>query len=258
MASLRGSRREGVVPAGRSLTWSGNPGVPHNTLVPMRNWITARAPEAALLAIDAPILAPNPPGTAREADRLTTRLFGRYHAGVYPANRKVCARPIRLSRKLARLGFSPDPWLAPGERVRRQLEFYPHSSLVALLSLPRIIKYKKGPVASRCRGLLLLQKALAKLARLDPSLAPSVALRALLSTPPSRLAGRSLKRLEDELDAAFLAYLAAYYWRWGLARSAVLGDLRSGYILSVLLDPGKDRRAKSRQVLNVVTFGTPS
>lgn len=187
------------------------------------------------MAIDAPIIAPNPPGTAREADRLMTRHFGRYHAGVYPANRKVCARPVRLSRKLARLGFSPDPWLNPGESIRRQIEVFPHSSLVALLGLRRIIKYKKGPVAARRLGLRELQRALCRLAELDPPLASSPAFAALVSTRPSGRAVRGLKRLEDELDAAFLAYVAAFYWRWGLRRCVVLGDLSGGYILTIAL-----------------------
>lgn len=201
----------------------------------LARWIRSRAHGPSLIAIDAPIIAPNPAGTAREADRLMTRRFGRFHAGVYPANRERCARPIRLSRKLEQMGFTPNPEMHPGPAARLQLEFYPHSSLVALLGLPRIIKYKKGPVAARQHGLRQLQNAIRRLGLLEPRLEPSPVLRSLLEANPSNLAGRSLKRLEDQLDALLLSYLAAYYWCWGLSRCEVLGDQRGGYIVTVRL-----------------------
>ena len=199
-------------------------------------WIRERAPAAALIAIDAPLIAPNRAGTARDADRALTRVFGRFQAGVYPANRERAARPIAFRRKLERLGFSADPRLPsprPESGIRRQLEFYPHSSMVALFELPAIVKYKKGSVGARRRGLRRLQRMLGSLGRREPALERSPALRRLLSTPPRTLRGRALKQLEDELDAVFLAYLAAYYWRWGLGRCALFGEVRSGYILTI-------------------------
>jgi predicted RNase H-like nuclease len=197
------------------------------------NLIRAWCPGPALLAIDAPIIAPNPPGTMREADREMTRLFGRYHAGVYPANRLRCARPIGLRRKLARLGFSPDPVLPPqGSFIRRQIEMFPHSSAVALFGLKRIIKYKKGSVAQRRRGLVELQRTLGRLEGFRPPLAREATLESLVRRSPRRLEGRALKRLEDELDGIFLAYLAASYWTWGLERYAVVGTLERGYIVT--------------------------
>lgn len=199
-------------------------------------WIASRTrlqDGPVLIAIDAPIIAPNPPGTSREADRLMTRLFGRFHAGAYPANRERSARPISLRKTLETMGFSPDPKLPVEGSVRRLLEFYPHSSMVALLGRSRIIKYKKGPVAERRRGLGCLQSAVSSLARLEPSLHSSPALDALLGSDPFGLAGRSLKRLEDLLDSVVLAYLAAYYWCWGLERCQILGDVEGGYIVTV-------------------------
>jgi predicted RNase H-like nuclease len=203
-------------------------------------WVEERAPESALLAIDAPLIAPNPPRTSRPADRALSRAFGRFHAGVYPANRERSARPIRLRLQLEELGFSADPRLPhrryEAGRIRRQIEFYPHSSLVALFGLPRIIKYKKGTVAERRRGLRRLQRTLSRLAGFEPALAPSGLPRALLESAPGRRAGRELKRLEDELDAVFLSYLAAYYWYWGLERCKLFGELGSGYILTAFAD----------------------
>jgi len=213
-------------------------------------WIRKRSPAAALIAVDAPLIAPNRAGTAREADRALTRVFGRFQAGAYPANRERSARPIALRRKLERLGFSADPRL-PATRhaasIRRQLEFYPHSSMVALFKLPAIVKYKKGSVEARRRGLRRLQRLLGSLGRQEPALELSPTLRRLLTTPPRTLGGRALKQLEDQLDAAFLAYLAAYYWRWGLGPCALFGDVRSGYILTV--SPGSSRESPSGAAL---------
>jgi predicted RNase H-like nuclease len=65
-------------------------------------------------------------------------------------------------------------------------------------------------------------------------------LKELVQASPWHLVGRSLKRLEDRLDAVILAYLAAYYYRWGLDRCMVVGGRRQGYIVTVR-PPGDGR-----------------
>lgn len=194
-------------------------------------WVEACGGDDVWLGIDAPIIARNPPGTSRPADKMVSARFARYHAGVYPANRVRCERPIRLCRKLRRRGFSSNPWL-PGRGGRRQLEIFPHLVQVAFFERPRIIKYKKGPVQARQAGLAEFQAAIeTHLARQDPPLLPSPELAGLLSDDPRALRGSALKSLEDRLDALLCAYMALYFHAWGRTRCEVIGDHAEGYII---------------------------
>jgi predicted RNase H-like nuclease len=178
-----------------------------------------------LVAIDAPIIAPNAPGTSRPADREVTRIYGRFDAGVYPANRERCARPIELARELQDLGFSLDP-LDVARRVPRvALEVYPHAAAVGLFGLERIVKYKKGRVAQRRAGLVRWKELLEReLPRLPLPVQPPVV------EDPQSLRGRSLKDLEDRLDAMLCAAMAAHYWNMPQA-CTIAGDVENGYIL---------------------------
>jgi predicted RNase H-like nuclease len=195
------------------------------------SWIERHARQTTWLGIDAPIIAPNPPKTARPVDKSVSSLFGRFHAGVYPGNRERCARPIRLCRKLAVRGFSPDPF-SRARCERLQLEIFPHLVQVALLARSRIIKYKKGRKLRRARGLKELQRTIAEyLPRLTPPLKRSAKLDALLDTDPRTLKGKRLKGLEDQIDALLCAYMALYFWFWGDEKCQVFGDLESGYII---------------------------
>ena len=195
-------------------------------------WVEACGGNDVWLGIDAPIIARNPPGTSRPADKMVSARFGRYHAGVYPANRVRCERPIRLCRKLRRRGFSSNPFL-PGRGGRRQLETFPHLVQVAFFERPRIIKYKKGPVSARQAGLSEFQTAIGTyLTGQDPPLLPSRALSHLLREDPKALRGAALKSLEDRLDALLCAYTAFYFHTWGETRCEVIGDHAQGYIIA--------------------------
>jgi predicted RNase H-like nuclease len=195
------------------------------------SWIEGHTRRTTWLGIDAPIIAPNPPKTARPVDKIVSSLFGRFHAGVYPGNRERCARPIRLCRKLTARGFSPDPF-SSGRRERVQLEIFPHLVQVALLARSRIIKYKKGAKLHRAKGLKELQRTIAEyLPRLTPPLKDSANLHALLGADPRMLKGKQLKALEDQVDALLCAYMTLYFWFWGEEKCQVFGDLASGYII---------------------------
>ena len=185
-----------------------------------------------LLAIDGPIIAPNAAGTSRACDKAVSRDFGRFHAGTYPANRELSVRPIRLRKALQRDGFSPDPSLPSHSPCRRQLEIFPHPAQVVLFHRKRIIKYKKGPVASKRAGLTELIESVRKyLCNETPPLLDSPALTALFDTDISALRGRMMKNFEDRVDALLCAYMAAYYWRWREERCRVYGDVKAGYII---------------------------
>lgn len=194
-------------------------------------WIVERTGETTWVGVDAPIIAPNPPKTSRPADKIVTSLFGRFHAGVCPGNRERCARPIRLCKKLAARGFSPDPFL-PSRSGRRQLEIFPHLAQIAFFGRKRIIKYKKGNVQQKRNGLRTLQQTIAKcLPKQNPPLLSSEPLMGLVTHDPKTLGGRTLKGLEDRLDALLCAYMTLYFWAWGKEKCEVFGDLKSGYII---------------------------
>lgn len=177
-----------------------------------------------LLAIDAPLIAPNPGGTARPADREVTRRFARFHAGAYPANRDLCPRPLGLAARLESRGFSLDPNDALQGRPTA-VELFPHAAAVGLFGLDRIFKYKKGPVAARRRELARFQELLRReLPRLPSPVEPPP------EDPVDLLRGRALKAREDLLDAHLCAAAAAAF----LANPdefETLGDLESGYVL---------------------------
>ncbi len=193
-----------------------------------------RPDEPALAAIDAPIVCPNLTGT-RPVDRLTHTLFHREHAACHPANLTKCPRPPRiLARLAADLGFAAG-WSLPPNEIRKSkieapaprlaAEVYPHPAMVRLFRLPRIIKYKKGPVAARRLEFRRLQRLLtALLATEFPFLALDADTPALLATPWT-------KPVEDRTDALFCALLALWHVHHAGTRSEVLGDLASGFIL---------------------------
>jgi predicted RNase H-like nuclease len=171
------------------------------------------------------LIAPNPQGTGRPADREVSRRFGRFEAGAYPANAAVCARPVRLAAKLVARGFTLDPaGVAAGRPTA--LEVCPHAATIGLFDLQRTIKYKKGRVADKRAGLTTLQDLLhARLPR-----HPVVPIEPFPKEDPASLAGRALKGLEDRLDAVVCAAVGAHF-RADPRNWHVLGDTAAGYIV---------------------------
>jgi predicted RNase H-like nuclease len=158
----------------------------------------------AFVTIDAPIVCPNRTGT-RPVDRLTHTLFHREHAACHPAN-------------------STKGWeIQPGKRI--VAEVYPHPAMVRMFRLPRIVKYKKGPVAHRRSEFRRLQNLIASaISELFPSLGLTPNVTSLLREPWS-------KPVEDKTDALFCALIGLWHWQHRGARSEVIGNLRSGFIL---------------------------
>ena len=174
------------------------------------------------LTVDAPLIIPNRTGT-RPVDRLTHVLSHREHAGCHPANGERCPRPLRLMKKLRRMDFQCGWELT---RARGMVaEVYPHPALVRFLKLPRIIKYKHGPVAGRRGEFRRLQAGLrTALKELFPSLVLNDEARALLERSWT-------KETEDLTDALVCALIGLWRWMCGGRRSQVLGDRRTGFIL---------------------------
>ncbi len=192
------------------------------------DWIEQQAPasRAAMVAVDAPTIIPNPSGM-REPDRQAHKQFGKYHAGCYPANQGLAFAPqlMAFGQALTDCGFAHAPTLEHQQVGRYQIEFFPHPAMVHLFGLARILKYKKGRIAqrrqelSRLRSLILLHL---------PHHTPRLDVTDLPAIPSG---GAALKAVEDQLDSIVCAYGAAHWWYWGHHRNQVLGDLNAGYIV---------------------------
>lgn len=204
-------------------------------------WIDRDAPavQAAMVAVDAPLIIPNPRGM-RPCDRQSHQVLGRYHAGCYPANQQspFASHTTGFSAALSQRGFRHAPAIAPQEPGRFQIEVFPHATAIALFQLGQIIKYKKGRLAERAKGLARLRDLMATHL---PHCEPPLALNLSAEIPTT---GQGLKALEDQLDAVLCAYTAAYWWYWGRDRHWVLGSesfspepapadayLKTGYIV---------------------------
>lgn len=197
--------------------------------------------EPAIIAVDAPTIIANLTGM-READKLTHKHFGRYHAGCYPANlsRPFAQKTVEFGLCLEARGFVHSPTIEAKKLGRYQIEVYPHPATINLFKLDRIIKYKKGKLAERQLELMkLCQYILDILPSLEPSLNLSCSTGKMplncgtgilpVSETPTSVA--TLKALEDQLDALLCAYIGAHWWYWGIERNLVLGDRATGYIV---------------------------
>lgn len=194
-----------------------------NILNWLDNWVSPTQP--ALIAVDAPTLIPNLTGM-RLPDKLTHKHFGRYHAGCYPANlgHPFAQRTVEFGLSLEARGFQHAPTITPQALGRYQIEVFPHPAMVHLFNLTRILKYKKGKLASRRLELIKLRQYILDIL---PSLEPSLSCH----LPEIPTTGIALKALEDQLDSLICAYVAAHWWYWGIERNLVLGDATTGYIV---------------------------
>ena len=191
-------------------------------------WISALGGVVATVAVDAPLVVPNPTGQ-RRGENEVARAYGAYLAGPYPTSRaNPLFDPPRAAVLAERLGWRVDPayvWSGPGSPPGC-IEVYPHPAMVGLFGLDRRILYKKGP--TRARGFADLvghfesieERRLAEPTR-------GAALRRIVGRP----ARGDLSRNEAEVDAILCAHLA---WLWHYRRSAlqVYGTLQDGYIVA--------------------------
>jgi predicted RNase H-like nuclease len=184
------------------------------------------ADHPAMIAVDAPTVIPNATGM-RDADKLMHRHFGKFHAGAYPANlgRPHAANTVQLGRALEARGFLHAAAIDPLQEGRYQIEVHPHAATIELFDLPRILKYKKGLLASRREELARYRQLLLTcLSRLTPPLLD-------MELPEVPMRGVALKELEDQMDAVLCAYIGAHWWYWGTARNLVCGTAATGYIV---------------------------
>ncbi|OGS50355.1 MAG: hypothetical protein A3K65_08280 [Euryarchaeota archaeon RBG_16_68_12] len=218
--------------------------------------------EPAILAIDAPLVVPWQK-KGREGDRLITRLFGPYEAGVYPATRfylgRYGGRRIwDLVGDLERAGFRHDCRFHPRKPTRLFFETYPHAAMVALFGLPKTLKYKvrEGRTyETRWRAFRELESHLRGLSRSDPAMA---GIEQAFEPDVRTLHGGRLKDYDDLLDGILCAYIAAYYWTWGTRRCAIVGSLEGGYIVTPMTPKIAMRAPTDSRIFTYDGVRTPS
>ncbi|TLZ70329.1 MAG: DUF429 domain-containing protein [Methanobacteriota archaeon] len=212
----------------------------------------------AIVAIDAPLVVPFEK-RGREGDRLITKLFGPYEAGVYPATRFYLGRYggkriWDLVADLERTGFRHDCHIVPEKPSRQFFETYPHAATVALFGLRKTLKYKTRQgrtYETRWREFRKLESLLRGLARARPAM---VGVSDLLAGDVRTLRGGRLKAYEDRLDAILCAYVAAYYWTWGTRRNAIIGTLEGGYIVTPMTPAITKRAPPETRILTYEGF----
>lgn len=198
----------------------------------VRPWLTP----ATVVAVDAPLVVPNLTGQ-RRAERLVAILFGAAGGSAHSANR---SRPEfadggRGARLATALGLSVDPEAT----LPAMIEVYPHPALIALFGLGSVLAYKAKAgrgVEDRLSAFARLLDHLETLATQDPPLDVTTSPRwSTLRTGVSDARRDSeLDAIEDEIDSYVCAYVGLHRLRWGDERSAVLGTVDEGYIVTPL------------------------
>lgn len=199
-----------------------------------------------LIAVDAPTLVPNETGR-RPCEDILSRCLRRVEAGPHPANRRLLGdadAQVRgetlVALLAARLGVSHTPYFAATE-PRAVFEAFPHPAHVALFGLEKTLKYKAKPGRTKESRHGEFRRYAAFLEALRTADPPLLLAPAWECTDPAAFATEALlKRYEDTLDALTCAYVALHRHRWGDERSAVVGDLVRGYVVTPATEEMRD------------------
>jgi len=193
-------------------------------------WIAENAHEARVIAVDAPLVVPNPTGQ-RVCENLIGKAFGRYNASAHVSNQgKPYFNPPRGFALAQRHGWEIDPDHNGVHPVC--LEVYPHPAMVGLWSLGSTIPYKAKSgrtVEARRSAFVELLDYLELATGLE--LATNARWATIRSSVEEATRQVDLERVEDEIDAIFCAHLA---WLWSHDRDAlhVYGSIADGYIVA--------------------------
>ncbi len=197
-----------------------------------------------IVAVDAPLIV----GPDRLADRALARRDGRAKASPYQANLRFLQRMNGmagpdLAGELVARGFK-HCLPGGGESVRCFVEVFPHAAHVSLFELGERILYKKGTLAVRREGMRKYQGLLRTLlADYWPWAIEDQAVQHALSPLALECPGRTLKAIEDQLDALTCAFTAWHVATLGLAGCDVYGDEATGMIVV----PSGPKPAAARQ-----------
>jgi predicted RNase H-like nuclease len=186
-----------------------------------------------LVAIDAPLIVPNPTGS-RPCERDLNHHFQKFDAAARPAsNDKPEFKNPRGARLAAALGLDTDP---SSSSNRRAVEVLPDPASVVLFELDKTLKYKRGPFDVRQRELLKLMTSIEDLDAATPRLRAnrSVAWVELRRRVEAATRPGQLDRDDGPVDAMLCAYVALY-WYDRPEDVTIYGDFTSGYIVTPTL-----------------------
>ncbi len=197
------------------------------------NFLAGSSP--AVIAIDAPIIVTNSAGM-RDCECELSKDFRRFHAGTHPTN--MSQPSMQPEPRAARLvnahGWSTSPGSSPSAKQPIALEVYPHSSMVGLFGLTRVLEYKaksgRTPVMRKAQFIELMH--LMEI-HCDHSLRLTKNNRwqeigQLVATATRQ---SELNLIEDEIDAIFCAYIA---WAFATNRESLVtyGNATTGVIVT--------------------------
>ncbi|GAA4267102.1 DUF429 domain-containing protein [Frondihabitans peucedani] len=225
-----------IDPAGRVLDAGWERGVEAVASWILRATTTGGEPQAAVVAIDAPLVVPNATGM-RESEKQVGRAYGRWKVAANASNQALkWLGGVTLRDRLEGAGFRvvsgmADP--APVDRV--MFECYPYTTIVGIEELgydderPRYKRLPKGvaPALARADRAVATDELVRRLRRLEtldpPLLLGSHPLTKTLIDEPAPLPGPAHKHREDLIDAAICAWTASLWFRHGEARVQILG-----------------------------------
>lgn len=198
-----------------------------------------RAADTVVIAIDAPLIVPNETGM-RHCERDVGRAYGRWKVGANASNRALASRAGEvlldlLERRGVTYTDGTQP-AAPGTAVA--FECYPYTTIVGIdlfgydVERPRYKRLERALPGAEARARRAaatdeLIKRLDRLAAANPPLDfRSHPVTADIAASPTPVSGeKDRKHREDLIDAALCAYTAAYWHRFGTARTQALGRI---------------------------------
>ncbi|KQV24804.1 DUF429 domain-containing protein [Yonghaparkia sp. Root332] len=202
----------------------------------VHDFIAAHEQPGDVIAIDAPLIVPNPTGM-RAAEREVASRYGRWKVAANASNAGSAARAgelllAALEPRGIRYTDGTGPPLA-GTTVA--FECYPYTTLVGVAELgydderPRYKRLIPGidRADARARRAAACDDLIARLSRLGPSTPPldlrsHPATRALVDEP-SPITDAAYKHREELLDSVICAWTAALWHANGPERTQVLG-----------------------------------
>lgn len=183
-----------------------------------------------VVAVDAPLIVT----PLRSAEREVARAFSRFRASPHQVNLGLLRSTNRMAgpnlyRCLAERGFQCEPTLVrPRTTGWHVMEVYPHAAHVRLFELPERLTYKRknGRTVDFVRVHMRRYQDFLRFLIADelPALVAEPAIQSLLAPGSVHRRGRSLKQLEDMLDALTCAWVARHAWLHGTEGIEVFGD----------------------------------
>lgn len=194
--------------------------------------------DSLLVSIDAPLIVKNRTGI-RECEKELAKEYRRFKASPHPTNLKKkyirdlveLFMPIFIKRGYS---ITSDIQLIKKSIKKLLIEIYPHPAMIEIFALKERLKYKKGNLEQREKGLKKLIKYLMGLKSKLPQLNGVNEVTKGFLTSISSNSYTKMKKVEDCLDAIFCGYISFYIGFWlnkGEKKWKVFGNDTDGFII---------------------------